>query len=114
MSLEVGHDLREQEMRSKERKRESPSQDWSRCHEGVPCCDDIGRGAIVAIVLDVELRVREILDVALRVVVATIAIDIHPVAFDLDADERGWSKEGVQDRGIPKVTRSDILYGTTG
>ena len=68
----------------------------------------------MAIVLDVEFRVREVLDVALRVVVATIAIDIHPVTFDLDADERGWSKEGVQDRGIPKVTRSDILYGTTG
>jgi hypothetical protein len=101
-------------MRSQERQRESPSQDWSWCHKGVPCCDDIGRGAIVAIILDVKLRVRKVLNIALCVVVATVAIDIHSVPFDLHTDELGWSKKGVQNGGIPKITRPNILYGATG
>ena len=103
MWVEVAHNLRKEDMWGKERKRQSPSQDWSGCHEGVPGGNDVGGGVIAAIILDVELRVREILDVALCIVVATITIDIHPMAFYFDADERRWSKKGVQDGGIPKI-----------
>jgi len=42
-----------------------------------------------------KLRIGKALDVALCVVVTTIAVDIHPMAFDLDADELRWAKEGV-------------------
>ena len=114
MWLEVGRNLREEDLWRKERKRQSPSQDWSRRHKGIPGRDNVGGGVIAAIVLNMELRVRKVLDVALCIVVATITINVHPMAFHLDADELGRAKKGMQDGGVPKVTRPDILYGPTG
>jgi len=106
--------LREEDLRGKERKRQSPSQHGGRCHKGIPGGDDIGGGAVAAIVLDVEFRVWKVLDVALCIVVATITINVYPMAFHLDADELGWAKEGVQDGSVPEIARPDILYGPTG
>ncbi len=65
--------------------RHPPGQHTIRCDEWIPSGHDVSRALVAHVVLDDELRVRQMLDIALRIVEAAIPIDVDPVALDLDA-----------------------------
>ena len=80
---EVVGDFGEKGSRIEQTQRQAPGEERFGCDERIPDCNDVGRMVVLSVVCDDILGMRQILNMALRVINATSPITIETMPVHL-------------------------------